>query len=484
MIPNSIRWRLPLSYAAIALVAVLALGLVLLTILRSYYARQELNYLAENARGLSLEMSRLVEAGLPEGALQAQLLSFSFLTQTRVRWLDAAGQLTADSGEPRDQRQVYAMSVEVEHNQVITQTTTSPQLVTIEAITKTLTAAPNVTPFYAPFLYLQAVGSPTTIDRLSDRTIIVQNSGGGVKQEVEHQVWFDSLIDATVEPGVLTQTRRVVLSGASGQTGPLPPVDFISALPASRTPYGFSLNPTAPVDGGRTGQVIAQPVYDSAGQLLGTLELSQGPAYGRDIVASVAWGWAIAGGAAVMVAAAAGWIISRRLTRPLLALTEVTNQMANGDLSVRANVARRDELGALAGSFNDMAAQVETTVSTLRQFVSDAAHELHTPLTALRTNLELAAAPEPVDRPSFLAEAQAQVDRLERLTTDLLDLIAVGSPGERNRLCAARSARTGADHRRTVRFPGGTSRAGFYSGDGSSAGSCQRACVATAPRFG
>jgi len=63
-----------------------------------------------------------------------------------------------------------------------------------------------------------------------------------------------------------------------------------------------------------------------------------------------------------------------------------------------------------------MADRVEETVTTLRQFVSDAAHELHTPLTALRTNLELAGGNDAV------ARAQAQVKRLEALTEGLLDL--------------------------------------------------------------
>jgi two-component system OmpR family sensor kinase/two-component system sensor histidine kinase CpxA len=150
--------------------------------------------------------------------------------------------------------------------------------------------------------------------------------------------------------------------------------------------------------------------------------LSQGPAYGREILTSVAWGWATDSGVAVVVAAGVGWLISRRLSAPLLALTEVTGRMAQGDLSAHAEAARPapTEVGLLAHSFNEMAEQVEGTVLALRRFVADAAHKLHTPLTALRTNLELIAGET---SPHIQVEqAQAQVERLETLTRDLLDL--------------------------------------------------------------
>jgi signal transduction histidine kinase len=131
----------------------------------------------------------------------------------------------------------------------------------------------------------------------------------------------------------------------------------------------------------------------------------------------------LASGVAVLLAGLVGWAISRRISTPLLALTEVTGHMAQGDLSRRAALTGQDEVGRLASSFNEMADQVETTVLALRRFVADAAHELHTPLTALRTNLELAT-PEaaPAEKALFLAQAQAQAHRLERLTNNLLDL--------------------------------------------------------------
>jgi signal transduction histidine kinase len=191
---------------------------------------------------------------------------------------------------------------------------------------------------------------------------------------------------------------------------------LVSFVPAVGTPFGFDFDPEATSDHHRSTQVVRRALYDVDGSLLGHVELSEGPAYGRQVLARVAWGWGIASSVAVLLAAGVGWLASRRITRPLSLLTRVTARMAGGDLSARVDVNRQDELGALAHSFNDMAARVEETVSTLRRFVADAAHELHTPLTALRTNLELA--PDE----GFVKQARNQVERLEKLTTGLLNL--------------------------------------------------------------
>lgn len=116
-----------------------------------------------------------------------------------------------------------------------------------------------------------------------------------------------------------------------------------------------------------------------------------------------------------------GLLLSRRISRPLVALTRATQAMAAGDLGVRVSVRRRGEIGVLAAAFNKMAGRVEETIVTLRRFVSDAAHEINTPLTALRTNLELAPDDENVKR------ALTQVERLEALTMGLLDLSRIES---------------------------------------------------------
>ena len=60
MIPRSVKWRLPLSYAAIALLATLSLGLVLLITLRGYYAQRERDYLIGNAQAISATIIPLI----------------------------------------------------------------------------------------------------------------------------------------------------------------------------------------------------------------------------------------------------------------------------------------------------------------------------------------------------------------------------------------------------------------------------------------
>jgi signal transduction histidine kinase len=207
------------------------------------------------------------------------------------------------------------------------------------------------------------------------------------------------------------------------------PALIVSPVSFGATPFGYELrsDPDASTSSGRRSeQEVARPLFDAEHRVLGYLVLSEGPAYGTDVVNNVARALVGAGGAAILLAALAGWFASRNLSQPLLALTEATGRMADGQLATRVEMNRRDELGSLAHSFNEMAHRIESMVTMLRRFVADAAHELHTPLTAVHTNLELAASePDSARRLKFIERAQAQLARLETLTTSLLDLTRI-----------------------------------------------------------
>jgi signal transduction histidine kinase len=194
------------------------------------------------------------------------------------------------------------------------------------------------------------------------------------------------------------------------------------ALPADVSMNGL-LGPETTILARRSSQVVQQPIMDQYGKPLGILVLSDGPAYGDEILNNVMNGWILAGIAAVLLAALAGWLVSTRITTPLTELTQITSRMTDGDLTARADVQSADEIGTLGRSFNEMAARVEETVGALRSFVADAAHELHTPLTALQANLELARSEKNASvRTHYLARAHEQSQRLEGLVQSLLDL--------------------------------------------------------------
>jgi hypothetical protein len=119
MIPTSIRWRLPISYAAIALLTTISLGFVLVLTLRSYYVNQEQSYLQDNAQVIRTEVATVLGQQLPKAALQSQIAGFAFLSQTRIRLFDVDENVIVDSGSGLKEVSTTTFSVEVQVDEVI-----------------------------------------------------------------------------------------------------------------------------------------------------------------------------------------------------------------------------------------------------------------------------------------------------------------------------------------------------------------------------
>jgi signal transduction histidine kinase len=92
--------------------------------------------------------------------------------------------------------------------------------------------------------------------------------------------------------------------------------------------------------------------------------------------------------AAGLAAIALTWAATRHVLRPVEALTDAAKRLEAGDLSQRVHVASDDEIGRLGAAFNSMADAVQHNQAALRNMVSDTAHELRTPITNLRCQLE------------------------------------------------------------------------------------------------
>ncbi len=129
----------------------------------------------------------------------------------------------------------------------------------------------------------------------------------------------------------------------------------------------------------------------------------------------------IVAGAALVAAL----FFSRRITRPIRALTRTIQKMGRGDLSARVKVKATGELRQLAESYNTMAEKIEHFDQSRSQFVSNASHELKTPLTTMKILLEnLIYQPDmPAElREEFMQDMNHEIDRLTSVVTDLLTL--------------------------------------------------------------
>ena len=123
-------------------------------------------------------------------------------------------------------------------------------------------------------------------------------------------------------------------------------------------------------------------------------------------------------------------ILSQVVTKPITNLSRTMRKMGKGDLSVRVPVRGSGELRELAENYNTMAAQLERLDKTRSQFVSNASHELKTPLATMKIMLETVMyqpeMPEEL-RSEFMQDMNHEIDRLTGIITDLLTLTRMDS---------------------------------------------------------
>ncbi len=137
--------------------------------------------------------------------------------------------------------------------------------------------------------------------------------------------------------------------------------------------------------------------------------------------------------AGIALAIAIGLVVSRTALAPIVRFTRRTESLSGGpDLSHRLEEeGGRDELGRLARSFNRTLDALERSVEAQRHLVADASHELRTPISSLRTNIQVLASGDalpPEDRRQLLADVLGELDELTQLVGDVVDLARGSQP--------------------------------------------------------
>jgi two-component system sensor histidine kinase MprB len=138
----------------------------------------------------------------------------------------------------------------------------------------------------------------------------------------------------------------------------------------------------------------------------------------------------ILSGGGVALAVVLGGGVTAAAASPVARLTDATERVTRtGDLSLRIDEPSDDEIGRLASSFNAMLGALERSVGAQRQLVADASHELRTPITSIRTNVDLLASGvrlEPAEREELLADVRTQLEELTTIVNDLVELARDG----------------------------------------------------------
>lgn len=135
---------------------------------------------------------------------------------------------------------------------------------------------------------------------------------------------------------------------------------------------------------------------------------------------------ALIGVGGVVLAALLGALVARTALAPIARFTQRTESLTgNLDLSRRLEVEGRDELARLADSFNATLDALERSVQAQRHLIADASHELRTPISSLRANIQILGEADrlaPAEQESLRADIVAELDELTALVGDVVEL--------------------------------------------------------------
>lgn len=133
----------------------------------------------------------------------------------------------------------------------------------------------------------------------------------------------------------------------------------------------------------------------------------------------------------VLLIGISAWILAGRALRPVAAMTQQVDDITASTLHERVPVpASDDEIAHLARTMNRMLERLEQGSARQRQFVSNASHELRSPVASIRTEMEVALChPEYVEWDEVARNVLAEDERLERIVTDLLTLARLDEQG-------------------------------------------------------
>jgi two-component system OmpR family sensor kinase len=197
-------------------------------------------------------------------------------------------------------------------------------------------------------------------------------------------------------------------------------VDFAAILQGKQITFDFT-----PPGEDRAFLAVGQPLAID-GQIFGALVVAKKKTELTRGWLSLVELFLVALGVGLVVAGGLAWYLSRRLARPVLALSAAADRIAGGKYDIAVpEVPGSGEVSHLADRFREMASRLSEAEQRERNFLMSVSHELRTPLTAIRGHVEAlreGLAEDPESRAESLDVVAIEAERLERLVGDVLDL--------------------------------------------------------------
>ena len=299
---------------------------------------------------------------------------------------------------------------------------------------------------YLLLLSLIAFGVPLAVS-LGDR----------VDSEVKAQARDQADLVAASAPELLEHSQRVTLqrlvsTSAQSQRGRVIVVNRtgrviadsagpaeVGASYASRPEIAAALRGHT-FQGSRPSQTLGAEILATAvpilraGRPVGAVRITQSTSAVHRATRRSILGLVLLGGVVLLLGAIAGALIARQTSRPIGRLEEAARRVEEGDLTATAPVEGSSEQRTLARSFNRMTARLGKLLRGQQEFVADASHQLRTPLTGVRLQLEELREDTPEgERRNEIDAGIREVDRLSEIIDELLILSHAGereSPGE------------------------------------------------------
>ena len=222
-------------------------------------------------------------------------------------------------------------------------------------------------------------------------------------------------LDLAIDPDSIAQTLDRSGDVTASEGGNLP----VSEVDEAVADGGKAVIRDIEIDG-EAFRMITVPSPDG-----GAVQIARSTASTNDVLDRLAGRLALVGLVLGLLAAALGWLLMRRTTKPLADLTAATERIAATHDLTPLGLSGDDEVGRLATSFDQMLDALRSSREQQRRLVQDAGHELRTPLTSLRANVDFLqrAADLPAEqRAEILAGLKSEIAELGVLVDEVVVL--------------------------------------------------------------